>query len=64
MHDFSNQIKNLGVIGSSEGLSLDEIKTRIKGIMKLIPYLKLAFKDKLATRDSNTNDYNNLFTLN
>jgi len=63
MHDFSDQVKKMGCLGVSEGLTLKEIKERLKNILKLIPYLKLTLRDKLSTRYSDTKDYENLFTL-
>ncbi len=62
MNDFGKQIKALGPLGSSEGMDLDEIKSRIAEITKLVPYIKMVYRDKLASRSRTQEAYDTLFT--
>jgi F420-non-reducing hydrogenase iron-sulfur subunit len=62
MIDFAKQIKNLGPLGSSEGIDRNELKSKLEEIKKLVPYFKLVNKDKLASRLANEEDYQELFT--
>ena len=61
MNEFSREIEQLGPLGKSEGLSADELKLRIEGIVKLIPYIKLAKMKKLALHNIDE-DYAKLYT--
>jgi coenzyme F420-reducing hydrogenase delta subunit/Pyruvate/2-oxoacid:ferredoxin oxidoreductase delta subunit len=64
MNDFSAEIVNLGPLGSSEGLPPRELKTRLEGLARLIPYIKLAKRDKLSLhlRDNHAG-YDQLYSL-
>jgi F420-non-reducing hydrogenase iron-sulfur subunit len=62
MIDFAAQIKKLGPLGSSEGVDQDELKARLEEVKRLVPYIKLVKKEKLASRLPNEEDYHNLFT--
>ena len=63
MTDFAAQIKKLGPLGSSEGTDRDALKSRLEEVKKLVPYIKLIKKDKLASRLPNEEDYLKLFTI-
>jgi F420-non-reducing hydrogenase iron-sulfur subunit len=62
MTDFAAQIKKLGPLGSSEGTDRNELKTKLKEVNKLVPYIKLVKKEKLASHLPDEADYQNLFT--
>lgn len=62
MTDFARQIERLGPLGSSEGKDRQELKSRLKEIDKLVPYIKLVKKDKLASRLPIEEEYEKLFT--
>jgi len=64
MTDFAAQIKKLGPLGSSEGTDPGELKSKLEEIKKLVPYIKLVKKEKLASRLPNEEDYLELFTSN
>jgi len=64
MADFAAQIKKLGPLGSSEGTDPGELKSKLEEIKKLVPYIKLVKKEKLASRLPNEEDYLELFTSN
>jgi F420-non-reducing hydrogenase iron-sulfur subunit len=64
MNAFSTEIQQLGPLGKSEGIDPIELRYRIEEITKLIPYIKLAKRDKLAMhlRDNHAG-YGNLYTI-
>ena len=41
MSEFGNKVKELGPIGKAEGISEDELKSRLAEITRLVPYIKL-----------------------
>jgi len=47
MDDFVGQLKELGPLGSSEGLEPDVLGAKIAAIDKLIPYIKLVERERL-----------------
>lgn len=62
MNDFGEKLKELGPIGKSEGLDELELKAKLEAITKLIPYIKLVKKEKLALRLDKEEEYNELYT--
>jgi F420-non-reducing hydrogenase iron-sulfur subunit len=62
MTDFAAQVKKLGPLGTSEGIDRNELKSRLGEINKLVPYIKLVKKEKLASRLPNEEEYLTLFT--
>jgi len=62
MNDFSKKIKELGPFGSSEGIDKDELNSRIQEVTKLVPYIKIAKKEKLELRLENKEEYEGFFT--
>lgn len=47
MNEFSPKIQKLGPLGTSEGLTADELKFRLDSVIKLIPYIKLVERERL-----------------
>jgi F420-non-reducing hydrogenase iron-sulfur subunit len=62
MNEYGKKIKELGPLGSSEGLSERDIKSKLAEVTKLIPYIKVTEREKLASRLNTIEDYNTLFT--
>jgi len=62
MNDFGKTVKSLGPIGISEGINTDVLKSRIEEIIRLIPYIKIAKREKLGSRLTNKADYDGFFT--
>jgi coenzyme F420-reducing hydrogenase delta subunit/Fe-S-cluster-containing hydrogenase component 2 len=65
MNEFSKEIEELGPLGKSEGIDEIELKSRLEKITKLIPYIKLAKREKLALHDinqANEENYAGLYT--
>jgi len=61
-NEFSKKIKELGPIGKSEGIDKEELKSKLAEVTKLVPYIKMQKNEKLSSRFSNLQDYENLFT--
>jgi len=62
MNAFDSKVKELGPLGLGEGLDRDELKYKIKDIERLIPYIKIAKREKLGGRLTKNEDYEGLFT--
>ena len=64
MTDFSKKVKKLGPLGQGEGLDKNELKSRLAEVTKLVPYIKMMKKEKLATplKNKNKEEYDGLFT--
>ena len=45
--DFTRQIKELGPLGSSEGMSAEMVKFKLDAARKLVPFLRLAERERL-----------------
>ncbi len=60
--DFVTKIKELGPLGSSDGIDGDELKSRIAETRKLVPYIKMAERDKLDEQLKSKDRYEEHFT--
>jgi F420-non-reducing hydrogenase iron-sulfur subunit len=61
MNDFSQMIKALGPLGTSEGIDESELKFRLEAASKLVPYIKLVERERLRTRFSTEKEYAEFF---
>ena len=52
MNEYSREIEELGPLGRSEGIDGEELRARLEKIARLIPYIKLAKREKLALHDN------------
>jgi coenzyme F420-reducing hydrogenase delta subunit/Fe-S-cluster-containing hydrogenase component 2 len=62
MNDFGKKVNKLGPLGKAEGIDQNELKSKLSEITKLVPYIKLVKKEKLASRLENPEEYDKLFT--
>lgn len=62
VNDFTKKIRDLGPIGEGEGLNDKEVKLRLYEITKLIPYIKIAMKNKLSLKIDDPSQWDTLFT--
>ena len=60
--DFSKKMRGLGPLGKAEGIDEDELKSKLAEVRKLIPYIKIVERKKLASRLENQEEYDGLFT--
>ena len=62
VNDFVKQVKQLGPLGKGEGIDENELKSKLEELSKLVPYIKLAKKEKLRSRLDALDKYNDLYT--
>lgn len=62
VNDFVKKVKELGPLGKSEGIEENELQARFEEVRKLIPYLKIVNREKLAARLENPEEYEEYFT--
>jgi len=60
--DFSKKVKALGPLGKSDQIDRDELKSKLAEVRKLIPYIKIAKREKLKSRLENEAEYSELFS--
>jgi len=60
--DFTRSIKDLGPLGQSEELAEDELAAKLDEARKLVPYIKIEKRQKLAARLQNTAEQEDFFT--
>ncbi|BBO81458.1 hypothetical protein DSCO28_20240 [Desulfosarcina ovata subsp. sediminis] len=60
-NSFIKTIKELGPLGKNEGLDDEEIRSKLAQVEKLLPYIKIATKEKLKKRLSQ-DEYEGYFT--
>ena len=60
MNDFTEKLRVLGPIGSGNGNG--ELASELEEVAKLVPYIKMMKKEKLASRLENEKDYDDLYT--
>ena len=62
MTDFTEKLRALGPLGSDEGSGNGELESELEAVAKLVPYIKLIKKEKLALRPEKEQDYAELYT--
>ena len=62
INDFGKKVKELGPIGIGEGIEESQLRSKIREITKLIPYIKIVKKEKLGSRLENKDEYDGFFT--
>jgi coenzyme F420-reducing hydrogenase delta subunit/ferredoxin len=60
--EFCKKVKNLGPIGKGEEIDKDELKSGLEEVRKLIPYIKIVKRTKLASRLEKEEEYDGFFT--
>jgi len=60
--DFGKRVKELGPLGTSEGIDKAELKSKLEEVTKLVPYIKIVEKDKLESRLEKAEQYDGFFT--
>jgi ferredoxin len=62
MSEFGDTVRSLGPLGHAEAIEQSELKSRLAGVIKLVPYIKMVKDEKLASRLENPEEYDQLFT--
>jgi ferredoxin len=62
VNDFVKQVKKLGPLGKGESIDEGEMKSKLEELSGLVPYIKLAKKEKLSSRLDALEKYNDLYT--
>jgi F420-non-reducing hydrogenase iron-sulfur subunit len=62
MSDFGDEVNKLGPLGKAEGIDQNELKSKLAEIRKLVPYIKVAKNEKLASHLENPEEYDKFFT--
>ena len=62
--EFNRKVKELGPLGEGEGETIgkEALKPKLEEVTKLIPYIKIAKKEKLAVHLENETEYETHFT--
>jgi F420-non-reducing hydrogenase iron-sulfur subunit len=62
VNDFVKKVEELGPLGKSEGIDESELKSRLEAVIKLVPYIKLVKREKMALRPDNVAEYDEFYT--
>jgi F420-non-reducing hydrogenase iron-sulfur subunit len=62
MSGFGKKVKQLGPLGEGEGIDRGELKSKLEAVTKLVPYIKMVEREKLAARFDKEEEYGRLFT--
>jgi len=63
INDFGKKVKELGPLGKGEEIDENELKSKLEEVTRLIPYIKIVKKEKLALRLENEEEHDGLFTI-
>ena len=61
MNDFGKQLKQLGPIGTAEGIPADGLKFKFQALKKILPFLKLVERERLRVRFKTEEEYEEFF---
>jgi F420-non-reducing hydrogenase iron-sulfur subunit len=59
--DFTNKLKELGPLGTAEGIIENRLKLKLEAARSLVPYLKLVERESLRVRFSTREEYEEFF---
>lgn len=62
MNDFGKQLKELGPIGTGEGIDPAALKLKFQAVRKILPYLKLVERERLRVRFKTEAEYDEFFS--
>ncbi len=60
--DFVQKVKAIGPLGKAEGMGKDELASKLEAVTRLIPYIKIVKREKLAARLETEAAYDGYFT--
>jgi F420-non-reducing hydrogenase iron-sulfur subunit len=59
--DFTNELKELGPLGTSEGIEENRMKLKLEAAKSIVPYLKLVERESLRVRFKTREEYEEFF---
>jgi len=62
MNDFTAKLRELGPLGESDGLNESDRESELAALSRLVPYIKMVKREKLAQRLENEHEYEELYT--
>lgn len=62
MNDFVKKLKELGPLSNSKGIDESRLKSKLKAVEKLIPYIKLVERERLRIPTKTEEAYNKFYT--
>ena len=62
VNDFSRKVEALGPLGSSEGLGPHQLELKLGAVRKLVPYIKMAKREKIEARLDNEDEWEGFFS--
>lgn len=62
VNDFSKKINSLGPLGKAEGIDEKLLKFKLEAVRKLVPYIRLAERERLRVPVKSKEAYNEFFT--
>ena len=62
VNDFVKKVRSIGPFGEAEGFQQEELASKLNQVMRLIPYIKIAKKEKLSSHLKDPETWNHLFT--
>ncbi len=61
MNDFVDKLKEMGPVGTAEGMDRKLLKMKLEAAAKMVPYLKLVEREKLRVRFKTEEEYDEYF---
>jgi coenzyme F420-reducing hydrogenase delta subunit len=61
MTDFTRKLKELGPLGTGEGIDENGLKLKLEAVKNLVPYIKLVERERLRVRFDTEEEYNEFF---
>ncbi len=61
MNEFSQTMKNLGLLGQSEGIDQDVLKLKLQTVNELIPYIRVVQNERLKVRFDTVEQYEEFY---
>ena len=62
MNDFTREIRELGPLGEDEGIDEKRLKFKLEAVRKLVPYIRLAERERLRVPVKSKKAYTEFFT--
>ena len=61
MNDFSKKVRDLGPLGTGEGIDKASLRFRLDAAVKLVPYIRLVERERMRVRFNSAEEYEEFF---